>query len=153
MAEDQQKPGRGPVPVTEGEWAGWMAWKGTDAFEDLIADYYFRREDDGRIRCVTRCEPRHLNGAGFMHGGAIMTFADYCLFMIGQDALDGGRGVTATFTAEFVGAVSVGDLLECTGEVIRAGRSMIFLRGLIVTGSEPVMSFSGVIKRVASRPS
>lgn len=148
MAEDQAQPGHGPVPVTQGEWAGWMQWKGTDAFEDLAGDYYFRREERG-VRCATRCEPRHLNGAGFMHGGAIMTFADYCLFMIGQDALAGGRGVTATFNCEFVGAVSPGDLLECTGEVVRGGRSMIFLRGLIETAGKPVMSFSGVIKRVA----
>ncbi len=149
MAEDQPKPGRGPVVVTEGEWAGWSIWKVTDAFEDLIGEYYVRRDDDGAVRTATRCERRHLNGAGFMHGGAIMTFADHSLFMIAHEALGDDRGVTATFTAEFVGAVSPGDLLECTGEVIRAGRSMIFLRGLIVTGAEPVMSFSGVIKRVA----
>jgi acyl-coenzyme A thioesterase PaaI-like protein len=149
MAEDQPSRGRGPVTVTEGEWAGWQVWHGVDAFEDLVGDYYFRREEGGGIRCVTRCERRHLNGAGFMHGGAIMTFADYCLFMIGQDALEGGRGVTATFNCEFVGAVSPGDLLECTGEVVRGGRSMIFLRGLIAVKDSPVMSFSGVIKRVA----
>jgi acyl-coenzyme A thioesterase PaaI-like protein len=42
----------------------------------------------------------------------------------------------------------LGDLVEATGEVVRAGGSLIFLRGLISTGGRPVMTFSGVVKRV-----
>ena len=92
-----------------------------------------------------------MNGGGFMHGGAIMTFADYCLFVIGREALTDSRSVTATFNGEFVGAVPEGAVVECTGEIVKAGRSMVFVRGLITTGPEPVMSFSAVIKKTGPR--
>jgi acyl-coenzyme A thioesterase PaaI-like protein len=80
-----------------------------------------------------------------------MTFADYSLFMIARDALADERGVTATLNGEFIGAVPPDALVECTGEVVKAGRSLIFLRGLITTGGEPVMTFSGVIKKLGPR--
>ena len=71
--------------------------------------------------------------------------------MIAREALHGSRSVTATFNGEFVGAVPPGALVECTGEVVKAGRSMVFVRGLITTGEEPVMSLSAVIKKTKPR--
>jgi acyl-coenzyme A thioesterase PaaI-like protein len=53
-----------------------------------------------------------------------------------------------------VGTAHVDELVECTGEVVKAGRSMVFVRGLIVNatqGGEPVMSFSAVLKKTAKR--
>ena len=42
----------------------------------------------------------------------------------------------------------IGDLIEATGEVVKAGKSVIFVRGEIFTGKRMLMTFSGVIKRV-----
>jgi uncharacterized protein (TIGR00369 family) len=136
--------------IETGEWAGWFAY-GNDPFEDHAGPFYYRKDEDGRPVCAMRAEPKHLNGSGFMHGGALMTFADYCLFVIARDDLQGSRSVTATFNSEFVGAVSPGELVECRGEVVKAGRSMVFIRGLMTTGAEPVMSFSAVIKKTRPR--
>ena len=137
--------------VREGEWAGWSYYPGGDPFEDLAGQFYFKVGDDGAPVCAFRAERKHMNGGGFMHGGAIMTFADYCLFVIARDALQGSHSVTATFNGEFVGSVPEGSRVECTGEVVKAGRSMVFVRGLITTGPEPVMSFSAVIKKTGPR--
>jgi hypothetical protein len=71
----------GPKLVTEGEWAGWRTWAGMDAFEDQTGPFYFK-EDNGVVRSAFRAEARHMNGGGFMHGGCMMTFADYSLFSI-----------------------------------------------------------------------
>ena len=136
--------------VTEGEWAGWILY-GSDPFEAHAGPFYFKPEADGKPVCAFRAEHRHMNGGGFMHGGAIMTFADYCIFVFARDALQDSRSVTATFNGEFVGAVPLGSLVEGRGEVVKAGRSMVFLRGLITTGGEPVMSFSAVIKKTSPR--
>jgi acyl-coenzyme A thioesterase PaaI-like protein len=138
--------------VTEGEWAGWGCYPGGDPFEDLAGPFYFKVGDDGRPLCAFRAELKHMNGGQFMHGGCVMTFADFCLFVIARDAIAGSRCVTATFNGEFVGTARVGDLVECTGEVVKAGRSMVFVRGIISTGGEPMMSFSSVLKKTA-RPS
>jgi acyl-coenzyme A thioesterase PaaI-like protein len=139
------------VEVTEGEWAGWKCYPGGDPFEDLAGPFYWKTDPDGRVRCAFRAEHKHMNGGLFLHGGCVMTFADFCLFAIAGSAIDGSRTVTATFNGEFVGSGGIGDLIECTGEVVKAGRSMVFLRGLITNKGEPVMSFSSVLKKVGTR--
>ena len=141
----------GPFPVTEGEWKGWQAWVGGDPFEDNSGPFYFRKEDDGTMRCAFRAEKKHMNGGGFMHGGCMLTFADYSLFVIGREALKDTHAVTVSLNGEFVGPAHEGDLVEATGEVVRAGGSLVFLRGTISTGGSPMMTFSGVVKKVKRR--
>jgi acyl-coenzyme A thioesterase PaaI-like protein len=139
------------ITVTEGEWAGWQCYPGGDPFEDLAGPFYYRIGEDGRPMCAFRAEAKHMNGGGFMHGGCVMTFADFCLFVIARDVIDGSRTVTATFNGEFVGTARPGELVECTGEVVKAGRSMVFVRGLITAPGGPVMSFSSVLKKTTVR--
>lgn len=141
----------GPRLITEGEWAGWRFWGDSDPFEAQSGPYYFREEEDGSIRCAFRAEQKHMNGGNFMHGGCMMTFADFALFALAWRELDGTHAVTVSLGGEYVGPAHVGDLVECTGEVVKAGKSMVFVRGMISTGGEPMMSFSGVIKKVARR--
>ena len=138
--------------VTEGEWAGWSCYPGGDPFEDLAGPFYFKIDDDGRPVCAFRAERKHLNGGGFLHGGCVMTFADFSLFVIARDDIVGSSCVTATFNCELVGTAFEGDLVECRGEVVKPGRSMVFVRGMITKGDEPVASFSSVLKKT-KRPS
>ena len=141
----------GPFLVTEGEWAGWRHWVGGDPYEDLSGPFYFKADEGGAIRCAFRAEKKHMNGGGFMHGGCMLTFADYSLFVIGREALKDTHAVTVSLNGEFVGPAHVGDLVEATGEVVRAGGSLVFLRGTISTGGSPMMTFSGVVKKVKKR--
>ena len=46
-----------------------------------------------------------------------------------------------------------GELIEATGEVTRAGGSMIFMRGLLRSGERSLFTFSGTIKRVKRKAS
>ena len=153
---DQERPrevGYGAQLVTEGEWAGWKTWT-HDAFEVTAGPFYLREEEDGAIRCAFRAEKRHMNGGGFMHGGCTMTFADFCLFALCEKERR-GPGVTVTLNGEFTGSARPGDRIECTGGTTMAGKSLVFVRGLIVNASQgnaPVMSFSGVIKNIRRKP-
>ena len=88
---------------------------------------------------------------GGIHGGCLMTFADFALFAIGHEALKDSQSVTATLNGEFVGPAKLGDLVECTGDVVRAGRSLVFIRGLITCAGEPLLNFSGVVKKTKAR--
>jgi acyl-coenzyme A thioesterase PaaI-like protein len=108
-------------------------------------------DDDGRVRCAFRVEQKHLNGLRNVHGGAFMTFADYCLFAFASPVLQ-GPGVTVSFACEFLDAAHEGELIEATGEITRAGGSLIFLRGILNCGERKLFSFSGTIKRVKMRP-
>lgn len=141
----------GPRVVEAGEWAGWRTWSGLDPFEDQSGPFYFREGEDGRVTTAFRAEKKHMNGGGFMHGGCMMTFADFSLFAIAWKELAESRAVTVSLNGEFVGPARPGDLVTATGEVVRAGGSLLFVRGLIATGSSPMLNFSGVIKKIRTR--
>jgi uncharacterized protein (TIGR00369 family) len=135
---------------TEGEFAGWRTWS-RDNFETNNGPFWHRMEDDGRIRSAFRVDKKHLNGAGNVHGGCFMSFADYCLFATASPVLQ-GPGVTVSFACDFIDAVREGELIEGFAEITRAGRSLIFLRGELKSGARIVFTFSGTIKRIKKRP-
>lgn len=137
----------GPTAVTEGEWAGWHTWK-HDAFETRAGPFYMRRDDNGRSVSAFRAEARHMNGAGFMHGGCMMTFADFALFSIAHTELGQTYGVTLNLSGDFLGPIAVGQLVEARGEVTRGGGKTIFVRGMITGDGTPALSFTGIIRKI-----
>ncbi|PHY22302.1 PaaI family thioesterase [Caulobacter sp. BP25] len=141
----------GPRLIETGDWAGWRTWSGLDPFEDQSGPFYFREGEDGRVTTAFRAETKHMNGGGFMHGGCMMTFADFSLFAIAWKELADSRAVTVSLNGEFVGPARPGDLVTATGEVVRAGGSLLFVRGLVSTGTGPMLNFSGVIKKIKAR--
>jgi uncharacterized protein (TIGR00369 family) len=141
----------GPRLIESGDWAGWRTWSGLDPFEDQSGPFYFREGEDGRVTTAFRAEPKHMNGGGFMHGGCMMTFADFSLFAIAWKELADSRAVTVSLNGEFVGPARPGDLVTATGEVVRAGGSLLFVRGLVSTGTGAMLNFSGVIKKIKAR--
>ena len=139
------------IEVTEGEWAGWSTYPGGDPFEDLAGPFFLRRDDRGPV-CAFRVEKKHLNRSGVLHGGCFMAFADFSLFGIAREPLTEQGAVTATFNCELVGTASEGQVVECRGEIVKDTRSMVFVRGLMHTGGETIMSFSAVLKKLGTRP-
>lgn len=135
---------------TEGEFAGWRTWT-RDAFETHNGPFWHRMDETGKVQCVFRVEKKHLNGMRNVHGGCFMTFADYCLFAFAAPVLQ-GPGVTVSFGSEFLDGAREGELVEGTGDIMRAGGSMIFLRGVLKSGERPLFTFSGTIKRVKWKP-
>jgi acyl-coenzyme A thioesterase PaaI-like protein len=127
-----------------------MGWPGLDPFEDQSGPFYFREQADGSVRCAFRAEAKHMNGGGFTHGGALLTFADFALFALAFKELQNHRSVTVSLTGEFTGPSQVGDLIECAGEVVRDG-GLVFIRGLITTSGRPLLNFSGVVKKLKPR--
>jgi uncharacterized protein (TIGR00369 family) len=130
---------------TEGEFKGWCTWT-RDRFETHNGPFWHRMDENGRVQCAFRVEQKHLNGQRNVHGGCLMAFADYCLAAIAASRLH-GPGVTVAFSCEFLDAAREGELIECDGEVTRAGNSLIFLRGLLRSGERNLLTFSGTIKR------
>lgn len=135
--------------ATEGEFAGWTTWT-RDTFESQNGPFWHILEN-GKVRCAFRVEKKHLNGLGHVHGGCFMTFADYCLFAFARPELK-GPGLTVAFNSEFLDGAQEGERIDATGEVTRAGGSLIFLRGMMHSGERPLFNFSGTIKRIKRRP-
>ncbi|MVT66097.1 hypothetical protein GPL21_13370 [Bradyrhizobium pachyrhizi] len=98
------------------------------------------------MRCAFRVEKRHLNGGGHVHGGCILAFVDYAVFAIAGLVLD-CPAVTVTLSGDILDAAREGDQIEATGEITRAGGSLIFIRGELKTGERLIFTFSATIKR------
>lgn len=137
----------GLIPVTEGPFAGWSTWQ-SDAFEQRAGPFYEKVEEDGSTVSAFIAEPRHMNGAGFMHGGCLMTFADSAIFAIAREPLGDGHGVTLNMTSDFLEPAEVGAMMEARGEVVRAGGKTIFVRGIITADGNPVLRFNAIIRKV-----
>jgi acyl-coenzyme A thioesterase PaaI-like protein len=134
------------ITIESGQWAGWKTWPG-DRFETASGPFYCRKDESGRIIARFIAEPRHMNGGGFMHGGCLLTFADYACFAL-ADGLDIGPSVTVNLSGDFLAAAKVADMMEATGEVTRAGRRLIYVRGIITANERPCLSFTSVITKV-----
>ncbi len=147
MTEAKTEYGYGnAVECTDGEFAGWYHWN-HDPFETQSGPFFMRREEDGSYLSAFRAEDRHMNGAGFLHGGCLMTFADFSLFAIATDELGSDNAVTMNLSSDFLGAAGPGALMEARGEVTRGGGKTIFVRGVITADGDPALSFTGIIRR------
>ncbi|MEZ6001776.1 MAG: PaaI family thioesterase [Hyphomonas sp.] len=134
-----------------GEFSGWLTWT-DDPFEhETAGPFYFKVDENGPVAAF-RVKRKHMNANGVVHGGCLMSFADFALFAIGHGTTDGFTGVTVAFTSEFIDAVLENERLEARGDVLRDGGSLSFIRG-IITGEDgrPVLNFSGTIKKRRER--
>jgi uncharacterized protein (TIGR00369 family) len=136
--------------VTEGPWKGWRNYT-VDPFEDMTGPFYYRYEADGSVVAGFRAGKKHMNGGGAMHGGLMLTFADYAIFVIAGKALEGVGSVTASLNGEFIDAAYEGELIEARGQVVRNGGSLVFLQGLVTAEGRPILAYSAIIKKIRPR--
>lgn len=139
-----------PITLSDGPFAGWTTWgAGADPYETYLGPFCFRLEQE-RVRCAFAPRREHLNGGGAMHGGALMSFADFALFAIAHNALGGAHAVTLTFNCEFLSAGGLEAWVEAEGEVLRQTRSLVFVRGLVAQAKRPLLGFSGTLKKLSA---
>ncbi|HYD86108.1 MAG TPA: PaaI family thioesterase [Vitreimonas sp.] len=142
----------GPVELKDGPFAGWLTWSaGADPYETAIGPFCFKLED-GRARSAFQPRREHLNGGGTIHGGALMSFADFSLFSIAHNVLRGAKAVTLTCNCEFLSAGGLDGAVESEGEVLRETRSLIFVRGIVTQLGQPLLAFSGALKKISAAP-
>lgn len=142
----------GPVVLTEGPFAGWSTWsKGADPYETAIGPFCFKLNGE---QAISAFQPRrdHLNGGGTIHGGLLMSFADFSLFAIAHNALRGAKAVTLTCNSEFLSGGTLDGVVESTGEVLRETRTLIFVRGIVTQVGRPLLAFSGTLKKIETTP-
>lgn len=140
----------GLIEVTDGPWLGWRKWEQGAKFEEHTGPFYCRTEAGGVV-CGFRPDAKNRNGGSSVHGGALMTFADYVIILTTLGTDTSLLGVTMTYNCEFVGAAEPGRLLTGRAEIVKLGFSVIFVRGLIDDAGRPVLTFSATIKRQTKR--
>ncbi len=138
--------------IETGEFSGWQTWTNEPFEYESAGPFYFRVDDKGPVAAF-RAAHKHMNAGGVMHGGCLMTFADFALFAIAHDGghSEDAYGVTVAFSSEFISGPVIGDYIEARGEVLGGGRSISFIRGLVTANGRPALNFSGTIKRFIKR--
>jgi len=141
------------MSTTDPRLAGYQQWEGFDPFEEQSGPYFFKEEGVGRYRCAFITEGNHLNGQGALHGGALMTFADFAAFVFARPSLvQGVHAVTVSLNAEFTAAAGTGEFVEATGEIVHETGGMIFVRGIVCSGDRTLLNFSAVLKKLRPKP-
>ena len=147
-------PNFGTIPVMESHStvdlalpSGYEAYAYEDPFEDHVGPLGYRIDGD-RITFAFQADGRHANTSGTLHGGMLMTFADFALCLTAVWDQPGEKCVTVSCNCEFVAAGEPGALIEAAGEVVRRTRSLTFVRGQIFTGNRVLMNYSAIVKRI-----
>ena len=83
--------------------------------------------------------PGYLRRA--MESGA---FADHGLSMLAWEAAQRAPCTTIQLNAHFLAAVEPGEFVELRGEVTRATKGLVFVRGIITAGDRDVAAVDGI---------
>lgn len=129
--------------------ADYQTESGFDAAEDHIGPFYFRRRND-MMDCAFVAEDKHCNGNGTVHGGVLMTFADYALCMAATNGYDGESCVTVSFNSQFLASAENHQIISCLPKVNRVTGSMVFVTGELISQGDVCLTFSAVVKRLRS---
>jgi uncharacterized protein (TIGR00369 family) len=103
--------------------------------------------EDGAVkRFAFAVAEHHMNGAGTVHGGMLMTFMDTSMSRTSR-LISGAKGTaTVSLTCDFVSPAKLGDVVESRVRVTRQTRTIVFLSAELKCGERTLMVGSGVWK-------
>jgi uncharacterized protein (TIGR00369 family) len=133
--------------------AGWKPLP-AEGYPALVGPFWAKREPgeapggQRAWRYAFLAEPRHVNLGGVVHGGMLMSFADDVLGMTVWEAAGRKPCTTVQLNTQFVSPARIGELVEGRAEVLRATRTLVFVRGVLTAGGDDrtVVSAEGVWK-------
>lgn len=133
----------------QGEFAGWHIFP-HEVFNRHVGPFYHRVENDF-VLCAFRPSQKNCNGNAMVHGGSLLSFADFSMYVRAQSHYGTKNIVTVSFASEFLGVAQPANLIESRTEVVSAGRSLVVLRGIMTSAQRPVLNYSGTFKRLSGR--
>lgn len=149
-------PGAGPewsptaLPDFDPEAHGWER-DDTDRFVCHVGQFW-RRVDEGRESVGFVASEKHLNRNGTVHGGMLVTLFDHVLGSECHRVVpQGERMATVQINTQLIRMAYPGEFVTATASVIRATRSLIFVRAMCCVRDEPILSGDAVVKRLRPR--
>jgi len=121
---------------------------GRDPYEDLIGPLFMRTGHNTAHKSAFIARNQHQNWGGAVHGGMLMSFADYTLFVIAHQRLKTQNCVTVSLNTDFLSAGRAGDIIYGSGDIVRETRSMLFIQGRLYSAAGNILSFNGILKRI-----
>ena len=96
-------------------------------------------------------DDRHGNKRGVVHGGMLATAFDVALGNASWEAAAQKPCATVQLGIQYIGAVQLGEFAIIHAEIVKATRSIVFLRGTMRVGDRVVATADGVWKILAWR--
>ncbi len=120
----------------------------TAGFNLFIGPLYRLPDDeDGTLkRFAFIAAEKHMNSAGTVHGGMLMSLMDVAMSRTSRLVSGAPRCSTVSLTSDFVGPGRLGDLIEARIRVTRSTRTMVFLSGEIVAADRTLLIGTGLWK-------
>ena len=129
------------------ELKNFQTWHVEEPYEDFVGPFFFKIENDKSIAAFD-FKDHHTNSIKSLHGGMIMSFADYALFIIGHKYTSKSNYVTISCSTEFLMASYQKGIIFSDGEITKATKSLLFLKGKIFNNEGVIASFSGILKKI-----
>jgi len=105
----------------------------TDPWEPL-----FSRKAAGVVSIGFQAAPAHANSRGFVHGGLISALADNAMGLSCAETLGEVTSlVTVSLAVDFLGSANLGQWVEITPRVNRAGGRLCFAEASVTADGEP----------------
>lgn len=124
-------------------------WYETEPFEDFVGPFFYKKNTENNHISAFECKKHHLNAMGTLHGGMIMSFIDYTMFVICLDSIKEQSFVTVSCSTEFLNPSINDKIIYGDGEVTQETKSMIFIKGKIFNKKNiNISTFSGILKKV-----
>jgi len=120
------------------------------AFSKYVGPIYrLPNTEDGTIkRFAFIVVEKHMNSAGSVHGGMLMTLADLAMGQTSRLASGAKSCSTVSLNCDFLGPGRLGDMIEARVRVTRRSRTMVFLSGELVAGDRILLVATGLWKIV-----
>ena len=87
---------------------------------------------------------KHMNGAGTVHGGMLMSLADTAMSRTSRLVSGAKSCSTVSLNCDFVGPGRLGDTIEARVRVTRRSRTLVFLSAELVTGDRTLVVATGL---------
>ncbi len=128
----------------------WKAHRSTGLMEQLGP--LLSQHNGAQTVYALRMDERHVNPAGLVHGGTLMTLADHALSIAAWEHSERRTPcVTVQFDMHFLNACHQGQLVIVQPEITRAGASLFFMQAHLYADQTPIATAMAVLKPVVHK--
>lgn len=120
-------------------------------FNQFVGPFYRLPDAQGGVvkRFAFVVEAKHMNSAGSVHGGMLMSCTDMAMGQTSRLETGARGGSTISLNCDFVGPGRLGDVVEAWVRITRRARTLIFLTAELRAGERLLLVANGLWKVTA----
>jgi uncharacterized protein (TIGR00369 family) len=113
-------------------------------FNQFVGPLYRLPDKAERPRFAFVAAEKHMNAAGSVHGGMLITLADVAMSRTARLTSKATSCSTVSLSCDFLAPGGLGETIEAEVRVTRLARTMVFLSAEITASGRPLLVANGV---------